>query len=371
VARVVIDPDDSDTAYVTIDGFQGGTSAADSHVWKTTNINGTSTVWTAKNSGLPDVPVNALVVDPNDSNDVYIGTDIGVYASTNGGTSWSPFGSGLPRVPIFDMAIAKPGTGSEVLRVATHGRGMYEANLGAPPPPDTTDPTASLTQPSKTVTINNAKAITLKWNANDTGGSGLDDVDIRVKSAKYNAGFGSFTQPAGLQHLIGTQKVFTGAAGTSYCFSVRARDHANNLSPFSAQKCTMLPVDDRTAAASTGWTRKSGQSGAYLGTLSVSSTKNKTLTLHSVHARQIGILVKKCGNCGTFLITFAGQTFSANTAGSGFVVFTTPLKGTVHTSNVVIKVFSSGKPIQIDGVAAPQTGAITLGAKSRGMHRVG
>ena len=367
VARVVIDPNNADTAYVTVDGFTGGTGATQSHVWKTTNINGTSTAWTAKNSGLPDVPVNAMVVDPNDSNDLYIGTDVGVYASTNGGTSWTPFGTGLPVVPIFDMAIAQPGTGSEVLRVATHGRGMYEALLGTAVV-DTTKPTASLTQPSKTVTINNSKTITVAWNANDTGGSGLDDVDLRVKSAKFNANFGAFTQPAALQHLSGTSKVFTGVAGTSYCFSVRARDHAANLSAFSPQKCSMLPVDDKTAAG-TGWSRKTGQAGAYLGTLSVSSTKNRTLTLNNLHARQVGVMVKKCSNCGTFTITFNGQTFSADTAGSGFTVFTIPATSTVKISNLVIKVFSSGKPVQIDGIAAPQTGAITLGSTAPA-HRV-
>jgi hypothetical protein len=368
VARIVVDPNNADVAYVTIDGFNGGTGAAQSHVWKTTDINTAGTTWVAKNSGLPDVPVNAMVIDPLDSNDLYIGTDIGVYASTNGGTSWAPFGSGLPVVPIFDMAIASPGTANEVLRVATHGRGMYEAELGAPIV-DNTNPTASLTQPSKSVTI--SKTINIAWNANDTGGSGLDDVDLRVKSANFNSGFGAFTQPASLQHLTGTSKAFTGVPGHSYCFSVRARDNAGNLSAFSGQKCTMIPVDDKPMTASTGWQRKTGQAGAFLGTLSVASQANKTLSLNSVHARQIGILTKRCSNCGTFTITFNGQTFSANSAGSGFVIFTIPATSTVKTSKLVLKVISSGKPVQIDGVAAPQTGAITFGPPAVPMHRVG
>jgi hypothetical protein len=439
VGRIVIDPNNSDVAYVTINGFTGGTGAPQSHVWKTTNINGTSTAWTAKNTGLPDVPVNAMVIDPLDSNDLYIGTDVGVFSSTDAGAHWAPFGTGLPIVAIFDMAIAQPGSGIEVLRVATHGRGMYEASIGsggarltvhrsgagggtvtsddghincggscvftytpghsvvltATPngtstfnswtgcdspsgnqctqtlgasetvtavfdSNDHTNPTASLTQPSKTVTI--STSITLAWNANDTGGSGLDDFDIRVKSAKFNANFGAFTQPASLQHLTGATKAFTAATGTSYCFSVRARDNAGNLSAFSAQKCTMVPVDDKTATASTGWSRKTGQAGAFKGTLSVSSTKNKTLTLTGVHAKQIGVMVKECSNCGTLLITFGGQSFSANTAGSGFAVWSIPATSTVRTSNLVLKVFSSGKPVQIDGIMAPQTGGITFGA---------
>ncbi len=369
VARVVVDPTNSHIAYVTIDGFNGGTGASQSHVWRTSNLNASPPTWTAKNSGLPDVPVNAMVIDPNDPTHLYIGTDVGVYASTNSGGSWTPFGTGLPIVAIFDMAIARPGTANEVLRVATHGRGMYQAAFGGGGGGDLTKPKAGLTAPSKTVNI--SKNITLKWNASDNaGGSGLANVDIRVKSAKYNHAFGSFTQPASLQHLTGTSHGFTGAAGTSYCFSVRARDHAGNLSAFSAQKCTMIPVDDKTMKVGSGsWTRKSGQAGAFLGTLSTTSAHNATLKLNGVHVRQLGVLVKRCSACGAFSITFAGKTFTANTAGSGFVVFTIPTSPSVKTGNLVVKVTSTGKQVQIDGVAAPQTGAITF-AKAAAMHRV-
>ncbi|HEY7281104.1 MAG TPA: hypothetical protein VID47_05855 [Actinomycetota bacterium] len=364
VARAVVDPSHPNTAYVSINGFLGGTNAADSHVWRTTNLDANPPTWHAINNGLPDVPANAMVIDPVDPTHLYLGTDIGVYASTNSGGSWTPFGTGLPIVAIFDMAIARPGTGSEVLRVATHGRGMYQATIGTGG--DLTKPTAAMTAPAKTVTI--SKSITLKWKASDNaGGSGLANVDLRVKSARFNAGFGAFTQPAALQHLTGTSRLFTGTAGTSYCFAVRARDHAGNLSGFSAQKCTMVPVDDRAMAVGAGsWTRKSAQAGAFLGTLSTTSAHNATLKLNGVHARQLGVLVKRCSTCGTFSMTFAGHTVTANTKGSGFVVVTIPAFPSVKTGNLVVKVTSTGKPVQIDGVAAPQTGAVT----TAGVHLV-
>jgi photosystem II stability/assembly factor-like uncharacterized protein len=129
IARTVVDPNNSNIAYVTVDGFNGGTAANQSHVWMTTNLGSSPPTWTAINTGLPDVPVNAMVVDPNDSTHLYIGTDIGVYASTDSGAHWAPFGTGLPVVAIFDMAIAQPGTASETLRVATHGRGIYQAPI--------------------------------------------------------------------------------------------------------------------------------------------------------------------------------------------------------------------------------------------------
>src|SRR5262249_17200160 len=73
--------------------------------------------------GLPDVPVNGFVIDPVNSKTLYAGSDIGVFISTNAGASWNPFGTGFPRVAVFDMAIQNP---NRILRVATHGRGAWE-----------------------------------------------------------------------------------------------------------------------------------------------------------------------------------------------------------------------------------------------------
>jgi photosystem II stability/assembly factor-like uncharacterized protein len=84
--------------------------------------------WAAVGAGLPDVPINRILVDPNDAtgNTVYAATWIGVYRTTNGGASWSLFGAGLPRVEVSDLYI--PGDGS-VLRISTYGRGVWEIKL--------------------------------------------------------------------------------------------------------------------------------------------------------------------------------------------------------------------------------------------------
>ncbi len=125
VARTLFDPTNKNTVYIALNGYTGGTAASQSHVWKVTNLS-TTPVITAINSGLPDVPVNGLAVDPGFPNHIYVGTDIGVYLSANGGTSFSPYGTGLPRVAVFDMAVQNT---KKVLRIATHGRGMWEIPL--------------------------------------------------------------------------------------------------------------------------------------------------------------------------------------------------------------------------------------------------
>jgi hypothetical protein len=119
VTRAVFHPTDPNTAYVS---FAGYGIAAGEHVWKTTNLSSGAT-WAPAGAGIPDVPVNSLVIDPGQPNNLYAATDIGVYASTNGGTSWFPYSEGLPRVAVFDLAIQ---ANHRVLRIATHGRGIWE-----------------------------------------------------------------------------------------------------------------------------------------------------------------------------------------------------------------------------------------------------
>jgi hypothetical protein len=112
--------------------FSGGTAASQSHAWRITNLDTTPVITAINGTGintLPDVPINGLVVDPQKSTRVFAGTDIGVFTSEDSGGTWSPYGQGLPRVAVFDIAIQNV---KRVLRIATHGRGMWEIPLFAP-----------------------------------------------------------------------------------------------------------------------------------------------------------------------------------------------------------------------------------------------
>ncbi len=105
--------------------------ASGQHVWKTTNLLSGSPTWVAAGNGIPDVPVNAFAVNPNNSQDLFAGTDIGVFRSTDGGANWIPFSNGLPRVAVFGLEISKAW---QVVKIATHGRGIWEYNLAAAAP---------------------------------------------------------------------------------------------------------------------------------------------------------------------------------------------------------------------------------------------
>lgn len=126
IGRIKIDPNNANVAYVCYGGFN---LAAGEHIWKTTNLLSGTPTWTASGTGLPDVPCNALAIDPVNSNRLWAGTDLGVYASTDGGASWLPYTTGMPVVTVFDMELHPI---ARILRVATHGRGMFERLVDAP-----------------------------------------------------------------------------------------------------------------------------------------------------------------------------------------------------------------------------------------------
>jgi len=198
VGRAVIDPHDVNTAYITLAAF-GVTN-----VWKTTTLSsfaeegkpGIAPVWMAANSGLPQVPVNAFIVDPSDSFRLYAGTDIGVYTSGDGGANWIPFGTGLPKVAVFDIAMTAGSNATRKVRIATHGRGMWEIPALAPTAA-TVSVSGRVTNANgtgvsrATVTITSSEGILRSALTNSFGYYRFDDVQVgqnhilQVSSKRY------------------------------------------------------------------------------------------------------------------------------------------------------------------------------------------
>lgn len=103
-----------------------GTGAA--HVWRCADTGQANPTWVnvsgAGTTAVPDTPVNAVVFDPVAPNTrYYIGTDLGVFRSTNAGASWENATAplNLPNVRVMDLKVA--GTG--YLMAATYGRGIW------------------------------------------------------------------------------------------------------------------------------------------------------------------------------------------------------------------------------------------------------
>ncbi|MCF8238311.1 MAG: hypothetical protein K9I85_09165 [Saprospiraceae bacterium] len=107
-----------DTLLATFGGF------APQNLYRSVN-GGTS--WSPWGMGLPEVPISCVVYDPYESRHVYAGTDLGVYFSADGGATWDVFSNGLPDgTLVMDLSISLP---KQTIRAATHGLGVYESSL--------------------------------------------------------------------------------------------------------------------------------------------------------------------------------------------------------------------------------------------------
>jgi hypothetical protein len=123
VSRIVFDSTQPGVVYATYATFRGQPS--DTQVYLSGD-GGNS--WTAiPGSSLPDVPVHVLLIDPDLSSTLYIGTDLGVFVSLDSGNTWA-FDSSLPAVVTESLQMDKDGA-AKYLYAFTYGRGAWRVNL--------------------------------------------------------------------------------------------------------------------------------------------------------------------------------------------------------------------------------------------------
>jgi photosystem II stability/assembly factor-like uncharacterized protein len=126
ISSVAVHPTNPSIAYATVSTFNSATSIG--HVFRTTdggvtwaNVDGSGA------TGIPDVPAHTIVVDPNDTNRLYVGTDIGVFVSIDGGANWARENSGFANVIV--EALTLKNTAPRYLYAFTHGRSAWRVPL--------------------------------------------------------------------------------------------------------------------------------------------------------------------------------------------------------------------------------------------------
>jgi len=120
VSSVAVDPQDPDTAYITYSSF------GVPHVMRTTNGGQNwSSIDGIDFEGVPDIPAHWVAVRPCNSQQLYVGTELGVFASDDGGASWAPFNTGLAHTVVETLDWKNENT----LVAFTHGRGAFMTEL--------------------------------------------------------------------------------------------------------------------------------------------------------------------------------------------------------------------------------------------------
>ena len=117
---IEFDPLRSTIAYCAFSGY------GSPHIYKTTNAGVT---WSDISSNLPDIPVQSVTVDSAAPSNIYLGTDLGVFRSIDGGVTWEEFGDGMPPAMILDVRFSLR---DHRLRAATFGNGVYQRKIPMP-----------------------------------------------------------------------------------------------------------------------------------------------------------------------------------------------------------------------------------------------
>lgn len=113
ISCIVVDPGTPKRLWVTISQLGGG------RVYRSED---TGVTWVNCTGGLPAIPMNSVVVDPANSQHVFVAGDVGVYETVNLGGSWTSFASGLPNAIAADLVFHKQ---DRVLICGTRNRGAW------------------------------------------------------------------------------------------------------------------------------------------------------------------------------------------------------------------------------------------------------
>jgi len=78
--------------------------------------------WESIAGNLPSESINVIAEDHRDKDVLYVGTDLGVYATLDRGERWMSLCNELPTTAVHDMVVHPR---EDELVIGTHGRSVY------------------------------------------------------------------------------------------------------------------------------------------------------------------------------------------------------------------------------------------------------
>ncbi len=155
-----------------------------------------------------------------------------------------------------------------------------------------------------------------------------------------------------MQSTTARSTILKVSAGYQYCVSVRARDLAGNIGPWGTERCTVVAMDDRLLAASSGWSRGTSSSYVY-GTWTRATSSKVSLTRAGVSARRVGVIVTTCPTCGAVDVyvgsTYAGRVSAYSSTWRTRQVKWLPAFGSTRSGTLTLRTTSS-RAVVVDGV---------------------
>lgn len=116
ITGIGVNPTNANRVYVSFGGFIDGVKVYRSFF--------AGAGWEDWSGSLPNVPVNAIVVDASEN--VYIGTDVGVFYRSQTMDDWMPYRNNLPNAPVTDFVLDEA---NNKIQCSTFGRGIWSNTL--------------------------------------------------------------------------------------------------------------------------------------------------------------------------------------------------------------------------------------------------
>jgi photosystem II stability/assembly factor-like uncharacterized protein len=117
VSRIVASRYDEKVVYCSQSGFREDDFSA--YLWKSSDQGKT---WKSIVGNLPAETINVVREDSKNKDILYVGTDMGVFVTFNGGDTWESLHGGMGHLPVHDMVIQER---DYDLVIATHARGCF------------------------------------------------------------------------------------------------------------------------------------------------------------------------------------------------------------------------------------------------------
>ena len=176
--RIAIDPLNTQIVYASFGGYSSN------NLWKSVDggVNWSDSSGTGMTS-IPSAPIRSIAIHPSTTNQLYVGTEVGVFTSEDSGATWNATNDGPANVSVDELRWV----GDETLYAATHGRGVFRADLNPTTP--------------NTIIFNNVDnaALSTEYTTQEKTITGLGSVvDVTISGGEYSLGCnGTFTTEAG------------------------------------------------------------------------------------------------------------------------------------------------------------------------------
>ena len=119
ITDIAFDPNDDNTIVVTYGSYGNNNQ-------KVYLSHDQGLTWENITHNLGNMPIRSVVIDHTDNSAIYLGAEIGVYTKNMLDNTWQLFNEELPNTSVLELEIVY---GSNTLRAATWGRGLWESKL--------------------------------------------------------------------------------------------------------------------------------------------------------------------------------------------------------------------------------------------------